>query len=64
MRLTWYVTDKREYLASLAAIGPPYREVDGPALSGDDGGGGDGADRGPRKVEIEATAVVPDAVAG
>jgi enamine deaminase RidA (YjgF/YER057c/UK114 family) len=59
-RLTWYVTDKHEYLASLPALGAAYREVIGPhypamtlvevrALVEDRA-----------KVEIEATAVLPD----
>ena len=59
-RLTWYVTDKREYLAALREIGRAYREVIGPhyptmtlvevaALLEDRA-----------KVEIEATAVVPE----
>lgn len=59
VRLTWYVTDKREYLASLAEIGRAYREIIGrhyPAMAlvqvaalVEDRA----------KVEIEATAVVP-----
>jgi len=59
VRLTWYVTDKREYLAAQREIGEAYREVMGrhfPAMSvvavaallEDEA-----------KVEIEATAVVP-----
>lgn len=59
-RLTWFVCDKAEYLAQQAAIGAAYREVMGrhfPAMSvvevrallEDDA-----------RVEIEATAVVPD----
>ena len=60
-RMTWYVTDKREYVASLRALGAAYREVVGrhfPAMTAvqvtaliEDRA----------KVEIEATAVVPDA---
>ena len=60
MRLTWYVTDKREYLSSLKELGRAYREVIGrhyPAMAlvqvvalVEDRA----------KVEIEATAVVPD----
>ena len=60
VRLTWYVTDKREYLASLKALGAAYREIIGkhyPAMAlvqvvalVEDRA----------KVEIEATAVVPD----
>jgi enamine deaminase RidA (YjgF/YER057c/UK114 family) len=61
VRLTWYVTDKREYLAHLAEVGQAYRRVIGrhfpamtlvqvAALLEDRA-----------KVEIEATAVVPAA---
>jgi len=57
-RLTWYVTDKQEYLAALREVGGAYREVIGPhyptmtlvqvaALLEDRA-----------KVEIEATAVM------
>jgi enamine deaminase RidA (YjgF/YER057c/UK114 family) len=60
VRLTWYVTDKREYLAALKEIGQAFRELIGDydiamsavqvgALMEDDA-----------KVEIEATAVIPD----
>ena len=60
VRMTWYVTDRDEYVSSLRALGAAYREVIGrhyPAMT---------AVRvaalvEPRaKVEIEATAVVPD----
>jgi enamine deaminase RidA (YjgF/YER057c/UK114 family) len=59
VRLTWYVVDMDEYLASLKALGPIYREVFGthyPAIA---------LVQVVRlvekaaKVEIEATAVVP-----
>ncbi|HLI12188.1 MAG TPA: RidA family protein [Alphaproteobacteria bacterium] len=58
-RLTWYVTDKQEYLANLSAVGAAYREVIGnhfPAMALVEVGAlvEDRA-----KVEIEATAVVP-----
>jgi len=60
-RLTWYVTDKQEYLASLAEVGSAYRDLMGRnfptmtlvevrALVEDRA-----------KVEIEATAVIPSA---
>lgn len=60
VRMTWYVTDKQEYLTSLAEVGKAYREVIGrnfptmalievSALLEDRA-----------KVEIEATAVLPD----
>ena len=64
MRLTWYVVDKREYLASLAALAAPYRAVMGrhyPAMTAVEVRAliEDRA-----RVEIEATAVVPDPAAG
>jgi enamine deaminase RidA (YjgF/YER057c/UK114 family) len=60
VRLTWYVTDKAEYLSSLKDIGTAYREIIGrhfPAMAlvqvvalVEDRA----------KVEIEATAVIPE----
>ncbi len=60
VRLTWYVTDKEEYLGCLEDLGRAYREVIGrhyPAMSVVEVKGliEPGA-----KVEIEATAVIPD----
>ena len=60
VRLTWYITDKREYLASLDEVGKAYRDVFGrvfptmsmvqvSALMEDRA-----------KVEIEATAIVSE----
>jgi len=60
VRMTWYVTDKREYLAASRDIGQAFRELIGDydiamsavqvaALIEDQA-----------KVEIEATAVIPD----
>jgi enamine deaminase RidA (YjgF/YER057c/UK114 family) len=59
VRLTWYVTDKQDYLGNLRALGAVYREIIGrhyPAMAlvqvvalVEDRA----------KVEIEATAVVP-----
>jgi enamine deaminase RidA (YjgF/YER057c/UK114 family) len=60
VRMTWYVTDKREYLAAGREIGQAFRELIGDydiamsavqvaALIEDRA-----------KVEIEATAVIPD----
>jgi enamine deaminase RidA (YjgF/YER057c/UK114 family) len=59
VRLTWYVTDKQEYLSSLKQIGQAYKDVIGrhyPAMAlvqvvalVEDRA----------KVEIEATAVIP-----
>ncbi len=59
VRMTWFVTDKREYLDSLKDLGGAYRRIMGgffPAMSLVQVAGlvEDGA-----KVEIEATAVVP-----
>ncbi|HSC99379.1 MAG TPA: RidA family protein [Casimicrobiaceae bacterium] len=60
VRMTWYVVDKREYASSLRALGSAYREVMGnhyPAMTAvqvvaliEDRA----------RVEIEATAVMPD----
>ena len=60
VRMTWYVTDKQEYLASLKAIGAAYKETIGrhyPAMAlvqvvalVEDRA----------KVEIEVTAVIPE----
>lgn len=59
-RLTWYVVDKDEYLASYRSLGRAYREVLGshyPAMTAIQVAAliEDGA-----KVEIEATAVIPE----
>jgi enamine deaminase RidA (YjgF/YER057c/UK114 family) len=60
VRMTWYITDKREYLANLREIGKAYKRVIGahfPAMAMvqvvaliEDRA----------KVEIEATAVLPE----
>jgi len=60
VRMTWYVVDKREYLAASAALGAAYREIIGahyPAMTAVEVRAliEDRA-----RVEIEATAVVPD----
>lgn len=60
VRMTWYVVDKQEYLDTLAQVGTAYRDVMGrvyPAMSLVEVSGliEVGA-----KLEIEATAVVPD----
>ena len=60
VRMTWYVTDKQEYLGAIKEVGAAYRELIGRhyptmavvqvvALMEDEA-----------KVEIESTAVVPD----
>jgi enamine deaminase RidA (YjgF/YER057c/UK114 family) len=60
VRMTWYVVDKREYVAAYPRIGVAYREIIGrhfPAMTAvrvaaliEDAA----------KVEIEATAVIPE----
>jgi len=65
VRMTWYLTDKREYMAAGRSLGAVYREL----MTGPDGTVAYPAmsavevsalieDR--ARVEIEATAVVPD----
>ena len=60
VRLTWYITDKTEYLENVADLGVVYRAVIGrhyPVMSVIEVSGL----LEPRaKVEIEATAVIPD----
>ncbi len=60
VRMTWYVTNKREYRDAYGRLGAVYREVIGrhfPAMTAVEVNGliEDGA-----KIEIEATAVIPD----
>ena len=60
VRLTWYVIDRNEYLASLAAVGRAYRELMGshyPAMAVVQVAG---LVEELARLEIEATAVVPD----
>ncbi len=60
VRLTWYVTDRDEYLASLNAIGPAYRELMGkhyPAMAIVQVSG---LVEALARLEIEAIAVIPD----
>jgi enamine deaminase RidA (YjgF/YER057c/UK114 family) len=61
VRMTWYVTDRKEYVAAYPAIGRHYRELLGrhfPAMTAVEVSGlvEDRA-----KVEIEVTAVLPGA---
>lgn len=59
-RMTWYVLDKNEYLAAAKALGAVYREIIGrhyPAMSVVEVSG---LVETAARVEIEATAVVPD----
>jgi len=61
VRLTWYVIDKQEYLAALREVGAAYRELVGrhyPAMAVVQVSGLVEAEA---RLEIEATAVIPDA---
>ena len=60
VRLTWYVVDKREYVASYRALGAVYREVVGrhfPAMTAVEV---KALIEDRARVEIEATAIIPD----
>jgi len=59
-RLTWYVTDRDEYAAHLKEIGAAYREVMGRVYPAMAVVAVAGLIEASAKVEIEATAVVPD----
>jgi enamine deaminase RidA (YjgF/YER057c/UK114 family) len=59
VRLTWYVLDKKEYLAALQEVGAAYRELMGrhyPTMAVVQVGG---LVEDEARLEIEATAVVP-----
>jgi enamine deaminase RidA (YjgF/YER057c/UK114 family) len=59
VRLTWYVLDKKEYLAALKEVGAAYRELMGrhyPTMAVVQVGG---LVEDEARLEIEATAVVP-----
>jgi len=60
VRLTWYVLDKQEYLRSMKELGAAYRELMGrnfPAMAVVQVGA---LVEDEAKLEIEATAVIPD----
>ena len=60
-RMTWYVLDKREYMARIAEVGAAYRDLIGrkfPAMTQVEVRALV-ADR--ARIEIETTAVIPDA---
>jgi enamine deaminase RidA (YjgF/YER057c/UK114 family) len=59
-RMTWYVVDKREYLACQRALGVAYREVVGRHFPAMTAVVVQGLIEDRARVEIEATAVVPD----
>jgi enamine deaminase RidA (YjgF/YER057c/UK114 family) len=61
VRLTWYVLDKQEYLSALKDVGAAYRELIGrhyPVMAVVQVSGLVEAEA---RLEIEATAVIPDA---
>ena len=60
VRMTWYVLDKREYVAAYPEIGAAYRDIMGrhfPAMTAVQVAG---LIEDQARVEIEVTAVVPD----
>ena len=60
VRMTWYVTDRKEYLDAIREVGAAYRELIGkhyPAMAVVQVGG---LMEDEAKLEIETTAVVPD----
>jgi enamine deaminase RidA (YjgF/YER057c/UK114 family) len=60
VRMTWYVTDKREYLAAGKAVGQAYRELIGAYNAAMTAVEVKALIEDRAKVEIEVTAVVPD----
>lgn len=60
VRMTWYITDKQEYVSHLTEIGKAYRELIGrhyPAMALVEVKGLLESDA---KLEIETTAIIPD----
>ena len=60
VRMTWYVTDKREYLAAGREVGAAYRELIGAYNAAMTAVQVTALIEDRAKVEIEATAVIPD----
>jgi len=60
VRMTWYVTDKREYLAAGREIGRAFREIIGAYNAAMTAVQVTALMEDRAKVEIEATAVIPD----
>ena len=60
VRMTWYVTDKREYLAAAAEVGRAYRELIGAYTAAMTAVQVSALMEDRAKVEIEVTAVVPE----
>ena len=61
VRMTWYVTDKREYLAAGREVGRAYRELIGVYHAAMTAVQVSALIEDRAKVEIEATAVIPPA---
>ena len=59
VRMTWYVTDKQEYLAAGKAVGAAYREIIGSYNAAMTAVQVAALIEDRAKVEIEATAVIP-----
>lgn len=60
VRMTWYVTDKREYLAASREVGRAYREIIGAYNAAMTAVEVRALIEDRAKVEIEVTAVLPD----
>jgi len=60
VRMTWYVTDKREYLAAGREVGKAFREIIGSFNAAMTAVEVRALIEDRAKVEIEATAVLPD----
>jgi len=60
VRMTWYVTDKREYVAAYPEIGKAFREIIGSFNAAMTAVQVTALVEDRAKVEIEVTAVVPD----
>lgn len=60
VRMTWYVTDKREYLAAGREVGKAFREIIGSYNAAMTAVEVKALIEDRAKVEIEATAVIPD----
>ncbi len=60
VRMTWYVTDKREYVAAYPEIGRAFREIIGSFNAAMTAVQVQALIEDRAKVEIEVTAVIPD----
>ena len=60
VRMTWYFTDKREYIAAYAEIGQAFREIIGSFNAAMTAVQVTALIEDRAKVEIEVTAVIPD----